>query len=161
MRFPKLFRDKLFISWLAFRDCLYTVIWSRNWRVIHHFLFCKEFNETRDHLCFTCPYSYSIWTILSSNLLYSIINPDWHITTNSLLWNRLSTTDKVLIKFVFQALLYGIWGEKNGRSLGTPSSNLLSLSHILTRWFSVCNLCWRKDEENPKPNHYRLQSNLY
>ncbi|KAF3539832.1 hypothetical protein F2Q69_00020798 [Brassica cretica] len=82
-----------------------------------------------------------VGTILSSNLLYSIVNPDWHITTNSLLWNRLSTTDKVLIKFVFQALLYGIWREKNGRSLGTPSSNLLSLSHILTRWFSVCNLC--------------------
>ncbi|CAG7869967.1 unnamed protein product, partial [Brassica rapa] len=60
-----------FITWLAFR-CL----------------FCGEPDETREHLFFACPYTYTLWLEVVGNLFGVEPDPDWDITVSRLLTGR-------------------------------------------------------------------------
>lgn len=54
-----------------------------------HILYGEK-NETRDHLFFACPYSFTVWYALTHRLLGSQIDPDWSLTLNHLQRYRLS-----------------------------------------------------------------------
>ncbi|KAL0743129.1 hypothetical protein Bca4012_084642 [Brassica carinata] len=75
--FPQAIPCQDFITWLACRNRLDTGYRMRQWGHTQICLFCREPNETRDHLFFACPYTYTAWTMLLSRLLGSRINPDW------------------------------------------------------------------------------------
>lgn len=72
-----------FIAWLALRNRLST----------------GEPNESRDHLFFACPYSYTIWTELTGSFLPRP-SPDWSITVTTLLSPRRSTIDSCLLCWI-------------------------------------------------------------
>ncbi|XP_056860166.1 uncharacterized protein LOC108829346 [Raphanus sativus] len=49
-----------FITWLAVRDRLSTGVRMRAWGIVQGCPFCGEREESRDHLFFACPYTYTL-----------------------------------------------------------------------------------------------------
>lgn len=76
---------------------------------------CGEKDETRDHLFFTSPYSYTVWDRLASRLIGSGINPDWHDTLSMLQGGMRNQVDRILLRLFFQTSVYHIWRERNAR----------------------------------------------
>lgn len=105
-----------FITWLAIRNRLSTGDRMRTWGLAQGCVLCGEPDETRDHLFFACPYSYTVWESLARNLLGRHINPDWEQTLASL--QRMGGRkgmDAILAKLLFQTVVYHLWRERNGR----------------------------------------------
>lgn len=50
-----------FLVWLAIQDRLSTGVRMRKWGIQQACVLCGEKDETRDHLFFACPYSYTVW----------------------------------------------------------------------------------------------------
>ena len=69
-----------FITWLAVKNRLSTGDRMRQWGMVHSCELCGERDETRDHLFFACPYSYTVWESLARRLIGNSINPDWQWT---------------------------------------------------------------------------------
>ncbi|XP_018435942.1 uncharacterized protein LOC108808268 [Raphanus sativus] len=104
-----------FITWLAFLDRLATGARSKAWGCIQPCILCGEPDETRDHLFFACPYSFTVWIDLTGFLLGSRVSPDWTLTVTSLLSSRRKEIDTCLLKLAFQATIHSIWRERNNR----------------------------------------------
>ena len=105
----------VFIIWLAFQDRLSTWARSRAWGCVQPCFLCGEPDETRDHLLFACPYSFTIWIDLVGFLLGSRVNPDWTITVTCLLSPRRREIDICILKLALQATIHSIWCERNSR----------------------------------------------
>ncbi|XP_013650456.2 uncharacterized protein LOC106354968 [Brassica napus] len=67
-----------FITWLAVKNRLATGDRMRTWGIQQDCVLCGEKYETRDHLFFACPYSYTVWDRLASKLIGLSINPYWN-----------------------------------------------------------------------------------
>nr|VDD38044.1 unnamed protein product [Brassica oleracea] len=67
----------VFITWLAVRDRLFTGTRMAQWGVVQSCLFCGEPNESRDHLFFACPYTFTVWLAVVGDLLLAEADPDW------------------------------------------------------------------------------------
>ncbi|XP_056860217.1 uncharacterized protein LOC108838378 [Raphanus sativus] len=65
-----------FITWLVVRNRLSTGDRMRAWGQVQGCLFCGEPDETRDHLYFACPYTYTIWLEVVGTLLGRPPDPD-------------------------------------------------------------------------------------
>ena len=74
-----------FITWLAVKDRLATGHRSRRWSQPQHCLYCGEPDETRDHLFFACPYTFTLWLKMVGNLFGTDSDPDWDITLSTML----------------------------------------------------------------------------
>ncbi|XP_056864156.1 uncharacterized protein LOC130511263 [Raphanus sativus] len=104
-----------FIVWLAFRDRLSTGVRMRQWGITQGCMFCGEPNEDRDHLFFACPFTYTLWLKLTSQLLGNSVSPAWSTTVTALLRSRRDKLDGILLKLVFQTAIYFVWRERNSR----------------------------------------------
>lgn len=62
-----------FITWLAIRNRLSTGDRMRQCGMLHGCEVCTERDETRDHLFFACPYSYTIQERLARQLVGNLI----------------------------------------------------------------------------------------
>ena len=89
----------------------------RQWGQTQICLLCGELDETRDHLFFACPFTYTVWTTLMNPFLLGRINPDWTGTVSSIRSNILSKLDAQLVKMTFQGSIYWCWRERNGHLL--------------------------------------------
>ena len=77
-------------------------------------LLCVGNDECRQHLFFDCVYSSEIWHYFCSRL---------HLTPPTLFedclrWLKDSTSDTnilLIVKFIFQAVIYMVWKERNSR----------------------------------------------
>ena len=114
-----------FIAWPTVRNMLSTGDRTRAWGEIHGRL-CGEPDETRDHLFFTCLYSYTVWTDLTGYLLPRP-SLDWNITMNTLLSSQRNKVDSCLLRLAFQGSVYLLWRERNGRSITIRGARRLSL----------------------------------
>ena len=65
-----------FIAWLAVKDRLSTGSKMRAWGQVQCCVFCGEPDETRNHLFFACPYSYTLWLQVIGTLLRPPPSPD-------------------------------------------------------------------------------------
>ena len=149
-----------FITWLAIRNRQSTGDRMRAWGIVQGCVLCGERDETRDHLFFACPYSYTIWEPLARPLIGRNINPDWQWTVNRLQRMGGKSLDAILAKMLFQTVVYHIWRERNARrhQQSWKSTDQLSrlidkavrnrisslrykpqhkLEGLLTRWFEV------------------------
>ena len=57
---------------------------------------------------FACPYSYTVLDKLASKLIGAGINPDWSDTLLMLQRRRFTAVDQVLIRLLFQMVVYHI-----------------------------------------------------
>lgn len=113
--FPQRVPRYSFIVWLAIKDRLSTGTRMRAWGANQPCIFCGERDESRDHLFFACPYTFTIWSDLAGKLLGRKLNPDWSRTLTSLRSPQFTLLDKTLLRIAFQTALYMIWRERNGR----------------------------------------------
>lgn len=104
-----------FIVWLAVKNRLSTGDRMRAWGIQQGCVMCGEWDETRDHVFFACPYTYSVWDRLAGSLCGRRINPDWSLTLQFVTNNNLQLMDKILLKMVFQTCVYYMWKESNER----------------------------------------------
>ena len=103
-----------FITWLTVKNRLSTGDRMRTWGMIQECTLCGERDESRDHLFFACPYSFTVWHNLANRLLGSHIDPDWQLTLDHLQTLRVGM-DTILLKLLFQTTIYHIWRERNAR----------------------------------------------
>ncbi|KAG2281842.1 hypothetical protein Bca52824_053062 [Brassica carinata] len=117
-----------FITWLAIRNMLSTGERMRSWGQVQGCIFCGEPNETRDHLFFACPYTYTLWIEVVGTLLGRPPDPDWKNTLQHLITHGFGELEYILVRLVFQTTVYMIWRERNDRRhLKKPrQSNLLA-----------------------------------
>ncbi|XP_013617871.1 PREDICTED: uncharacterized protein LOC106324453 [Brassica oleracea var. oleracea] len=66
-----------FILWLAVKNRLSTGDRMRVWGIQQGCVLCGERDETRDHLFFACPYSFTVWDKLVNRLTGNGTDPDW------------------------------------------------------------------------------------
>lgn len=104
-----------FITWLAVKNRLSTGDRMRSWEMIQCCTLCGEINETRDHLFFACPYSFTVWHSMANRIPEAHTDPDWQLTLDHLQGMRTGTLNNVLLKLLFQATVYHIWRERNAR----------------------------------------------
>ncbi|XP_013639404.1 PREDICTED: uncharacterized protein LOC106344600 [Brassica oleracea var. oleracea] len=64
-------------------------------------LMCGERDESRDHIFFACPFTFTVWNRLAGRLCGRRINPDWSLTLQFVTRNTLSNMDKILVQMVF------------------------------------------------------------
>lgn len=107
-----------FITWLAIKNRLSTGDRMRVWGLQQECLLSGEKNETRDHLFFACPYSYTVWIRVTGRLFGTRITPDWQDTVAKIQYVRRPKFDKVLVRMVFQMTVYHVWKERNARRHG-------------------------------------------
>ncbi|KAG5397436.1 hypothetical protein IGI04_019250 [Brassica rapa subsp. trilocularis] len=77
-----------FITWLAIKNRLSTGDRMRVWGLQQECLLSGEKNETRDHLFFACPYSYTVWIRVTGRLFGTRITPDWQDTVAKIQYVR-------------------------------------------------------------------------
>ncbi|XP_013628130.1 PREDICTED: uncharacterized protein LOC106334389 [Brassica oleracea var. oleracea] len=104
-----------FIVWLAVKNRLSTGDRIRAWGIQQGCVLCGERDETRDHIFFACPYSFTVWDTLTNRLTGSRTDPDWMHTLQFVSKNNLQLLDKILVKMVFQTCIYHVWKERNER----------------------------------------------
>ena len=81
----------------------------RVWNVEQPCVFCGKNDETRDHLYFACPNTYTMWFPIVGRVLGNSITPDWNDTMTCLQGNTFSGMNYVLIRLSFQVTVYLIW----------------------------------------------------
>ncbi|KAF8110402.1 hypothetical protein N665_0084s0012 [Sinapis alba] len=104
-----------FITWLAVKNRLSTGDRMRTWGMVQGCTLCGERDETRDHLYFACPYSFTVWHGLANRILGSHTNSDWQLTLQHTLAMRAGVLDTILFKLLLQMNIYHIWRERNAR----------------------------------------------
>ena len=88
---------------------------------------CNNNIETRDHLFFSCLYVSEIWTALAKGILKDAYTTDWSQLLDHISSPNQNRIESFLARYVFQATVYTIWVERNGRRHGEEphSTNLL------------------------------------
>lgn len=105
----------------------------RTWGITQPCTLCGEPDETRDHLFFACPYSYTVWDNVAGRLLGRRMNPDWSATLLSIQRTRTPALDSVLVRLVFQLTIYSIWRERNGRRHQKPWSTTSQMTRLIDK----------------------------
>ncbi|CAA7059505.1 unnamed protein product [Microthlaspi erraticum] len=127
-----------FTVWLAVMNRLSTGDRMRTWEFDQSCLFCGERNETRDHLYFACPYTYTVLLDLGGSLLGHAATPDWEETVNFLSYTCHHFMDSILQCMLFQACIYHIWRERNARRHGSSPIAIAVMKRIIDK--SMCNI---------------------
>ncbi|XP_013694661.1 uncharacterized protein LOC106398689 [Brassica napus] len=132
----------------------------RGWGIEQGCVFCGERDESRDHLYFACPYTFTVRMSVAEGLLGSRITPDWQDTVSSILTSGRIRLNTILLKLAFQTSIYQLWKERNSRrhgglcapvettskAIGKIIKNRISslkykgnhkLRGLLSRWFEV------------------------
>ena len=102
-----------YITWMAVKDILATCSRMRSWGQIQGCVFCGEPEESRDHLYFACPYTFTLWLEVTGTLLSNGASPDWTTTLQYLTARPHDYLSSILVRLVFQVSVYYIWIEKN------------------------------------------------
>ncbi|XP_019085605.1 PREDICTED: uncharacterized protein LOC109126483 [Camelina sativa] len=109
-----------FCVWLAVHNRLATgdgmIRWTRN--LLGDCLLCHQALETRDHLFFSCGFASKIWAALAEGVYKAEYTTHWPAIITYLSNQQRDRTEAFLSRYVFQALVYAIWKERNGRRHG-------------------------------------------
>ena len=122
-----------FILWLAVKNRLSTGDRMRVWGIQQGCVLCGERDETRDHLFFACPYSFTVWDKLVNRLTGNGTDPDWMGTLRHVSDNSLPLFDRILLKMAFQTCVYLLWKERNGRRHHTCLRTVYQLIRIIDK----------------------------
>ncbi|XP_048604846.1 uncharacterized protein LOC106373944 [Brassica napus] len=122
-----------FITWFAVKDRLPTGHYSRRWGQPQHCLYCGEPDETRDHLFFACPYTFTLWLKMVGNLFGTDPDPDWDITLSTMLSRSYDRLTFIFLRLVLQVTIYFIWRERNDRKHGTSHKTVEQLAKLIDK----------------------------
>ncbi|XP_056857636.1 uncharacterized protein LOC130506959 [Raphanus sativus] len=105
-----------FITWIAARDRMVTRDRLRSWglTVPANCVLCSTHQESRNHLLFECAYSAHVWSFFVSRLHLSPPQ-GFEAILRWLTAPSRDTNVALIVRLIFQAVLYLIWKEMNGR----------------------------------------------
>ncbi|XP_048608535.1 uncharacterized protein LOC125584289 [Brassica napus] len=103
----------------------------RAWGIHQSCMLCGERDETRDHVFFACPYSFTVWDTLVSRLSGHRTDPDWTTTLQFVCRNNLHVVDKTLLRMAFQSCIYHLWKERNERRHSTGYRSVEQVIRII------------------------------
>lgn len=114
--FKKSIPKHAFITWLVMRNRMSTRDKLRHWglQVPEECMLCGTAPESTPHLFFECQFSQEVWSglLAGSRLVFPTKLEDM------VLWFQGIQGDeklRIIIKLLFQAVIYCIWKERNGR----------------------------------------------
>ncbi|KAL1201844.1 putative ribonuclease H protein [Cardamine amara subsp. amara] len=152
-----------FVAWVTARGMLNTRDRFRSWNmpVPATCLLCALQDESHQHLFFDCPFSSQVWSFFTTK---AHLSPPTNLQ-DVLRWMKDPSRDNnvsLILKLIFQASIYLIWKERNGRlhnvsnsppsvlikdiqltlrrpldPLSRAQQNLPSTVSLLTTWFGV------------------------
>lgn len=117
----------------AVRDRLATGARMLQWGVLQSCVFCGEPIESRDHLFFTCPYTFTVWLAVVGDLLEADADPDWDETLTRLVEHIYEKLTFILPRLVFQTTIYYIWRERNDRRHTEKLKSVTQLSSLIEK----------------------------
>lgn len=117
-----------FISWLVAWNRLVTRDQMRDWgiEVSPSCLLCSVCDENRQHLFFYCDFSSEIWGYFCTRLQ---VTPPTDFD-DCLRWLKTSSSDPnilLIVKLLFQAIVYVVWKERNVRLHSSVSRSAQSV----------------------------------
>ncbi|XP_024007284.1 uncharacterized protein LOC112083487 [Eutrema salsugineum] len=124
-----------FITWLALHNRLATGVRMQAWNanISATCVFCRHPLETREHLFFSCNFSTTIWRSLAEGILLQDYNADWNGIVHLISTPCHPRVKSFLIKYLFQAVLYAIWKERNDRRHGSPPITAVRLIKVIEK----------------------------
>ncbi|XP_033134262.1 uncharacterized protein LOC117127725 [Brassica rapa] len=122
-----------FITWLAIRDRLSTGHRTSQWGQPQRCLYCGEPDETRDHLFFACPFTFTLWLKVVGNLFGIDPDPDWDTTLERLQNGTYDRLTFILLRLVFQVSVYFIWIERNDRKHSNRAKSVEQLAKLIDK----------------------------
>ncbi|KAF8094502.1 hypothetical protein N665_0360s0009, partial [Sinapis alba] len=96
-------------------------------------ILCKSEKESRDHIFFRCRFAAGVWSKLARKLMGSRFTTVWSDILSCLVDKAWSSASLFLLRYVFQATVYSIWRERNGRRHGEPSQDQTRLSSYIDK----------------------------
>ncbi|XP_056853640.1 uncharacterized protein LOC130502902 [Raphanus sativus] len=131
--FPQNVPRYAFITWLAIKDRLATGSRTRQWGQAQICVYCGEPDETRDHLFFACPYTFTLWLQVVGNLFGSAPDPDWEITLQRLINGNFDRLTFILLRLVLQTTIYFIWRERIDRRHNNAAKTVDQLARLIDK----------------------------
>lgn len=121
-----------FCLWLAVHDRLPTAYRMAKWQGGPSMacVFCHHSSESRDHLFFACGFVSEIWAALAKGILKSRYTVDWNSLVTYVSQLQSTRLERFIAKYLFQATVYNVWRERNGRRHGEdpiPASRLIRM----------------------------------
>lgn len=105
----------------------------RMWGQTQCCIFCGEPDETRDHLFFACPYTFTLWLQVVGNLFGGEPDPDWDTTIAMMINGIYDRLTFILLRLVLQVTIYYIWRERNDRRHNKPAKAVEHLGRIINK----------------------------
>ncbi|XP_056861957.1 uncharacterized protein LOC108839283 [Raphanus sativus] len=122
-----------FITWLAVKDRLSTGVKMRTWGQNQGCLFCGDPEETRDHLFFAYPYTYTLWLQVLGTLIQPAPSPDWEENVQVLLAGSHGLLVSILVRLSFQVTVYYLWRERKERRHSQRTRTVDQLARIIDK----------------------------
>ena len=133
--FPQNVPRFAFVAWLAIKDKLATGHRMSNWSqgLACGCVFCGEPDETRDHLFFACPYTFTLWIDVAGLLLGTSPDPHWYITMEQIAHHSHDKLTTILLRLAYQVTIYYIWRERNDRKHNNTVRSVQQLARIVDK----------------------------
>ncbi|XP_013745676.2 uncharacterized protein LOC106448319 [Brassica napus] len=96
-------------------------------------VYCGEADETRDHLFFACPYTFTLWLNVVGNLFGPDPDSDWKITLQRMLGGTYERLTYILLRLVWQTTIYFIWRERNDRRHNGTVKSVAQLARLIKK----------------------------
>ncbi|KAF8114883.1 hypothetical protein N665_0032s0014 [Sinapis alba] len=97
--------------------------------------FLEDSRKKRDHLLFACPFTFTIWLRIVSNLFVTDPDPDpdWDTTLMHLMMGAFDTLTFILLRLVSQITIYFIWWEYNDRRKNGGTKSVDQLARVIDK----------------------------
>lgn len=122
-----------YITWLAVKDRLATDSRMRTWGQIQGCVFYGEPEESRDHLYFACPYTFTLWLEVTGTLLSNGASLDRNTTLQYLTARSHDYLSSILVRLLIQVSVYYIWIERNERRHNQRTRAVGQLTRIIDK----------------------------
>ncbi|XP_013639777.1 PREDICTED: uncharacterized protein LOC106345056 [Brassica oleracea var. oleracea] len=145
-----------FHTWLSVLDRIPTRDRLISWgiKVDANCLLCNSMPESRNHLFFSCSFSFQLWSKVASRLE---IQPQrgWEDTLNQMTALHLQKSHRLLVLTAWQATAYWLWNERNARLHSNTFRSVDSIFKLLDR--QLINKLQSFRELNPRRSSQMMQ----
>lgn len=146
-----------FHMWLVIQNRFPTRDRLINWGLQVHpnCLLCNRNQETRNHLFFSCDFSYDLWVIVARRLDL-LPNRDWEVTLDQMISLPQPLTQRLLSLLAWHSTVYWLWNERNTRLHNNSFRSVDQIFRQIDR--QLRNKLQSFRESNPNRSSLMLQS---
>lgn len=118
-------------------------------------LLCNVHHESRDHLFFSCDYSYDLWKLVARRL-QPLPSRDWVVSLDQMSSISVPLPQRLLILLAWQATVYWIWNERNTRLHANSFRSVDGIFKLMDR--QIKNKIQSFRDSNPTRSSVMMQS---